>query len=165
MLNFSLYMINESLADSIQELDEFLFNSLNQGVYAKYKFEDQGFWQDVFLPKCAEFLMKFGFNEYPECGRHRCTFINKNRNVVIKVPSCELGMASNEDEYNSRNDIQHANCKLLFLNKTRIPIIIMEKLNIDHPYKDLPDWANTYDCCQVGSNKSGKFKAYDYSRY
>lgn len=61
--------------------------------------------------------------------------------------------------------MQHANCKMFFLNKTRIPIIIMEKLNIDHPYKDLPDWANEYDCCQVGSTKSGKFKAYDYSRY
>lgn len=72
---------------------------------------------------------------------------------------------ANEDEYQNQNhpENKHAKCKLIHMKQSGIPILIMEKVNIS--VKDKPDWAWCYDCGQVGTDKKGRFKAYDYNVY
>lgn len=52
-----------------------------------------------------------------------------------------------------------AKCKLIYIGG--IPVIIMEKIDDNEDHK-LPKWAWKYDGGQVGLDKKGNFKAYDY---
>lgn len=163
MLNFNNYLINESLSSGLDKLDSEI-NYILRNEY-NFDFESQLFWDECFIPKCTEFLKQIGFVNPSECGRHRCVFISNNREVVIKIPNCSMGIMANEDEYQNQNhpENKHAKCKLIHMKQSGIPILIMEKVNIS--VKDKPDWAWCYDCGQVGTDKKGRFKAYDYNVY
>lgn len=150
-------MSNKHLVYKIQELDDYFSSYLKE----KNTIFNQRFFSNIFFPKCIDFLKLLDFYEI-KCGRHRCTFISEKRNVVIKVPNSKLGVISNLSEYSKKDNENHANCRLLVLEKSKIPIIIMEKLNLKVSFKDLPSWSKNYDCRQVGINKYGLYKAYDY---
>lgn len=158
MLDFKLFLINESLNNDLIELDHYLNDLLE-----KYGYDDLFFWEQ-FFDKCSLFLKKIGFDNFYGCGRQRCVFSSKDRNVVIKIPNNYIGILSNYNEYENRNNKKHANCRLLVLPKTGIAILLMEKIE-EVEFKEKPNWASNYDCSQVGLNKKGEFKAYDYSRF
>lgn len=163
MLNFINYLINESISSGLSKLDSEI-NSILKNKY-KLNFEDQYFWKECFIPKCTEFLKQIGFINPPECGRHRCTFISINRNIVIKIPKNSTGIAVNLDEYKSQNhpENKHAKSKLIYMEQTGIPILIMEKLDVVTNYANRPRWGWEYDGDQIGIDRKGRWKAYDYS--
>ena len=66
------------------------------------------------------------------------------------------------DNQNNKNwSGEMAKNKLILLKQTKIPILVMEKIQ-EVPYKNIPDWGTYVDGGQVGINKKGKFKAFDY---
>lgn len=104
-------------------------------------------------------------------GRHRATY--DNGKTVIKIPRHYNGAADNEYEarlfkqYGTTEDgrgVKLARCKLL-----KDGCLVMEKLEQDY-YKirhnpSYPNWSAYIDCGQVGVDKKGVFKAYDYADY
>lgn len=98
-------------------------------------------------------------------GRNRLVFYSKN--FVIKVPKNEDGLNDNTTEARSYQlskkykNPELAPARLIHLYD--LPVIVMSKLNTDVPIKDLPDWASFYDTFQVGLDRKGRFKAYDYA--
>jgi hypothetical protein len=101
-------------------------------------------------------------------GRHRVAY--RHKDYVIKVPINDMGFASNSHEaviyrnakrnkkkYPEYDYIREARCRLI-CDKM---LLVMEYVK-ETSYDQKPDWAVTYDCFQVGVNKHGRFKAYDY---
>jgi hypothetical protein len=82
------------------------------------------------------------------------------------VPINTYGIDDNYFEYENQNNQQwvgnRARNRMIVLPKSGIPIIVMEKLNIDIHFEELPDWAWDYDSGQVGKDRRGRFKAFDY---
>ena len=101
----------------------------------------------------------------PIYGRNRAVYISVN--FVIKVPTCVNGMFDNTVEASKRRKKdweEYAQSKIITIND--MPVLLMERLDIqpiDH--KKLPDWAWYIDCFQVGFDKKGVLKAYDYGVY
>lgn len=95
----------------------------------------------------------------PQCGRNRATFISKT--CVFKVPLSDYGFGDNTWEAKTKNE-RCARTKIKFVSG--IPIAVMELLR--HPTNEerwkLPDWTSMIDCCQVGYDKKGRLKAYDF---
>lgn len=96
-------------------------------------------------------------------GRHRITFASKR--VVVKMPKNIGAITASQCEYsmfkNSNGDERLARCRMIWL--FNVPVIIMEKLDIDIDYRSKPDWAWNYDSGQVGKDRKGNIKAYDYT--
>lgn len=162
MLNFINYLINESISSGLHELDSEI-NSILRNKY-KLDFNSPSFWEQCFIPKCTEFLKQIGFINPPERGRHRCTFISNNRNVVIKIPINPIGIIANKNEYETQNhpENRHAKCKLIYMEKTGVSILIMEKIDTISNYENKPSWSWDYDSNQIGLDKKKRWKAYDY---
>lgn len=98
-------------------------------------------------------------------GRHRITFESKH--VVIKMPKNMGGVFAGPTEYHryKRKDPSErdrlARCRMVTMFD--VPVIIMEKLRTDIDYRTKPPWAFEYDCGQIGLDKHGHYKAYDYT--
>ena len=98
-------------------------------------------------------------------GRHRTTFASNC--VVIKIPRNNSALIATQSEYRryKRKDPSEsdrlARCRMVTMND--LPVIIMEKLDTSTDYRDKPDWSWQYDTGQVGKDRKGNFKAYDYT--
>jgi hypothetical protein len=103
-------------------------------------------------------IKKYGI---PECGRNRATFISKN--YVIKFPLNEDGENNNLSESNFKSKIT---AKSKFLNISGFYCTIQERLkNLEYPvdFEKLPQWTKKIDSGQVGFDKNGNIKAYDFA--
>lgn len=104
-------------------------------------------------------------------GRNR-TVWKTNKGNVVKAPRNWDGVVDNEFE-NSTSD---ESLGYEILGKTGcfyvkgIPILVMEYLKdasreeIDDYIGSSFDWTGSIDCGQVGFNKDGQLRAYDYGR-
>lgn len=100
-------------------------------------------------------------------GRHRITFASKR--VVIKMPKNIGALFANQSEYrsfkqsggNCGGDARLARCRMVWM--FNVPVIIMEKLDLNIDYRDKPNWAWNFDCGQIGKDRKGNLKAYDYT--
>jgi hypothetical protein len=98
-----------------------------------------------------------------EIGEGIYRIVYGNEHIVIKVPKNIIGYYNNITEYRAfrQNPINRAICRLKYIND--IPILIMEKLDLISGRFQMPNWARTIDNAQVGKDKKGRFKAYDYA--
>lgn len=93
--------------------------------------------------------------------RNRAVFLSKF--VVVKVPVNERGLIDIFHEahlYSKKDDENLAPCKLILVNE--LPVLMMQKLDTNIGTRPYPEWAKHVDARQVGLNRKGKFKAYDY---
>lgn len=130
-----------------------------------------GFFEDE-TERAAQDLINFLVSKYGNpigCGTTRMVFESKNN--VIKVPINDAGISSNDWEGSCSNEI-YAKTKGIWLDNGLV-IVVQEKLDLDFKFeknniiKDgssfkYPDWVNGIDCQQVGFDKNGNLKAYDY---
>lgn len=134
-------------------------NNILQELLDFHDFQNSKYIEKVVQSIIDKMTNKFG---QPESGRNRTVF--KGKTIVFKVPHNSYGIHDNEYEYrtfkSSPNNDKLARCKLVHIND--IPILLMIKVDTNIPLKNLPDWSKFYDCFQVGKNKKGKYKAYDY---
>lgn len=118
-------------------------------------------WEDKTINARAETMLlklttKYGI---PQCGRNRATFISKN--YVIKFPLNDNGIADNDWE---------GSCSASYLARGRwikidgFVCVMQEKLTIlqGHELSDLPEWVNSIDGRQVGYDRKGNLKAFDF---
>lgn len=90
-------------------------------------------------------------------GRGRLVFGNEK--IVVKVPVTPDGEIWNEIEAMSwRNDERFARCRLLALG---VHCLMMERLDLD--MEELPEWSQDFDCSQVGIDRRGRVKIYDFA--
>ncbi|MBW3020154.1 hypothetical protein KY334_02570 [Candidatus Woesearchaeota archaeon] len=101
------------------------------------------------------FLEKF---ELLGIGRNRIVFGSKN--YVYKIPRNRMGFYDNSEEARLKDEC-YAICRLILIND--IPILVMERLDLNIDEKKLPIWVDFIDCQQVGLSKHGELKAYDYA--
>lgn len=109
-----------------------------------------------------EYLKKRYGNHIGE-GRHRITFESKY--CVIKLPHNSAGYLANLYEaklYKTDIYIRHrlAKCKIVYFGD--FAILVMQKLNTNWHWTEMPSWSKHYDCQQVGTTRQGEWKAYDY---
>lgn len=127
-------------------------------------------WDQFFLEAQTAILKRFK-TKYgnPACGRNRCVFSSKF--VVIKVPMNRNGLIDNTHEYDmwkkqaaqgytDAREIRYARSRIIYV--LDIPLLVMQKLDIEHNYVATPDWADYVDCAQIGKDKRGIWRAYDF---
>lgn len=88
----------------------------------------------------------------PECGRNRATFISKH--CVIKFPLNDWeGSVSSPELAKGR-----------WIKIDDFVCVIQEKLKMveNFSYDTLPDWVGSIDGGQVGYDKKGRLKAFDF---
>lgn len=106
----------------------------------------------------AKLIEKYG---QPECGRNRACFISKH--CVLKFPLNDGGVADNDWEGSCSGDI-YAVGKWLQIGE--FVCVMQEKLTLipeeAFSYATLPDWVGSVDCGQVGYDKKGRLKAFDF---
>ena len=96
-------------------------------------------------------------------GRNRLVFANDH--IVFKFPRNHAGMADNDWE---------GSCSAPYLARGKWLeidgfICVMQE-RVQRLYADaicpkkLPDWVGSIDCCQVGYDRQGKLRAYDFGR-
>ena len=121
----------------------------------------------------TKFKKEFGY-EYLGRGSYRIGF-EVNSDWIIKFPTSDSGVECNLLEaklYEIYMRTGHY-AKCYIKEYHRIPLIVMENVKDYYespfPYyqdedidKDLPHWAHHEDGPQVGYNKKGKLKIYDY---
>ena len=109
------------------------------------------------------FMYAYFYKKYGEpigIGRNRIAWKTKGGNVV-KVPRCEFGIIDNNYESSVYSDDIYPRTRAFRF--ADVCICVMEYLEpATEDYKELPSWAGSIDCAQVGRNKSGELKAYDY---
>jgi hypothetical protein len=97
-------------------------------------------------------------------GRHRIVY-RLNDQSVIKIPRGEWGLASNSreasisqttDEKGWLFGIRYAKCH------EKGPILVMEYVTPVPYTKAMPAWVNFVDCQQVGYDREGNLKAFDF---
>lgn len=85
----------------------------------------------------------------------------KRGNVVLKIPSNEIGVRGNKKEfslYKENKNNRYAPCRLIN------HCLMMRAVEDLYHRKDLPSWAfELNDGPQVGVDKSGKILVYDYA--
>lgn len=98
----------------------------------------------------------------PSCGRHRATFFSKH--CVIKFPLNFKGLTDNSYEAKNKDET-HAKTKLFDMND--FTCAVQEKLRMPskEEFKKLPSWTDFIDCQQVGFDKKGNIKAYDFGYF
>lgn len=110
--------------------------------------------------RAAEKIIKKLIKKYgePEVGTTRAAFIG--RNFVFKFPINESGERANDWEGSCRDDIYAKGRWIKFEN---FICVMQERLTLagDEP---LPDWVNGIDGGQVGYDRNGNLKAYDFGR-
>lgn len=102
-------------------------------------------------------------------GTTRACFESSD-NTVIKVPINWEGQdASNLEvefwkiysEEPEISEIPVAECQIIRVPGSDIPLLEMEKVRLPDPDEVLPRWTNRVDCAQVGYNAKGELVAYD----
>lgn len=106
-----------------------------------------------------EIVLKILKKKYgkPSCGRNRACFYSKH--CVIKFPLNMNGVIDNKWEA-SYKDSTCAKGKIVIFKG--VELLIQEKLSYPKNFKNLPDWVDFVDCMQVGYDKRGNLKAYDF---
>lgn len=100
----------------------------------------------------------------PAYGRNRATFFSKK--VVIKVPINPSGDNDNVWEARSyKTESYYTRTRLVEING--LYCAMAEKIDRINPYSDehrksMPEWVNWIDCGQVGYDRKGRLKAYDF---
>lgn len=118
-------------------------------------------WDRKTIEQDAERNLRILTEKYgqPECGRNRATFISKH--CVIKFPLNDNGIADNDWE-GSVSGPELAKGRWIEIDG--FVCVIQEKLTMleDFSYKNLPDWVGSVDGGQVGYDKKGRLKAFDF---
>lgn len=123
------------------------------------EFMDKG-WGDMILEDGKAIfnalVVKYG---KPSYGRNRAVFNSKHH--VIKFPRRWDGFIDNDWEASVSHETL-AKGRLITIRG--IDILVQEKLNIPEKvdYSTMPEWVNGVDCGQVGYDKNGNLKAYDF---
>lgn len=98
----------------------------------------------------------------PSCGRNRATFISSH--CVIKFPLNFDGIADNAWEAASHEEPYLAKGRPLWIGDFNC--VVQERLTMPrfdkHTSRNYPDWVREIDCAQVGYDKKGQLKAYDF---
>lgn len=117
-----------------------------------------GFMDDAFTQKAQALVDKLTakYGE-PDCGRNRAVFISKF--CVIKVPINDNGVIDNDWEASVKSDTT-ANGRWLEIDG--LVCCMQQKLNTEITHRDLPDWVGSVDCQQVGYDRKGNLRAYDF---
>jgi len=134
-------------------------------------------------------LQKHGVNLYKHLvrkmgppigyGRHRITFANKH--FVVKLPRSIAGISANHDEVDlykrDKGERHHLAPSKLVKTKSGIDLLVMPKLDVERFDKETnamgmgvrakvprsQKWIWNYDGGQVGYDRKGKLKAFDYA--
>lgn len=100
----------------------------------------------------------------PAYGRNRATFFSKK--FVIKVPINQYGDLDNTWEAKHfKTEPYYTKTRLIQING--LYCVMAEKLDRINPYSDqhrgsMPPWVDWVDCGQVGYDRKGRLKAYDF---
>lgn len=100
-------------------------------------------------------------------GRHRITF--KSKHVVVKMPKHMIAIHASQTEFDrfKRNDPSEsgrlARCRMIQMHG--VPLIVMERLETNIDYRTKPTWSWDYDAGQIGFDRKGNMKAYDYTTF
>lgn len=106
----------------------------------------------------SRFISKYG---NPHCGRNRATFLSKY--CCFKIPLNADGEINNKTEDSFRSPITSTS-KLLIIDG--IICLMQEKLTpVDYDYNEseLTEWSHLIECGQIGFNRKGVLKAFDYA--
>lgn len=111
------------------------------------------------LEVVAKLIAKYG---EPSCGRNRATFIGKN--FVFKVARNVHGEIDNWYEGRVKSEEY---CKGRIIKMGEVSVLVQEKVKpyfeCGLTYKQLPSWVDFIDCAQVGFDRKGVLKAYDFA--
>jgi len=100
-------------------------------------------------------IQKYG---QPSCGRSRATFVSKH--CVIKFPLNMAGLLDNSHEARYKDETTAKGRKVMLGD---FLCVMQERL--EYPTERLvnpPSWVYSVDCMQVGFDKKGNLKAYDF---
>lgn len=97
-------------------------------------------------------------SEFEIIGEGRARIVFAHGNYVIKAPKSLEGLEDNWWEAD-KSKISDKFCRCKLLGNV---LLIMERVDTDIDRSSLPSWAYGIDCQQVGINKFGKLKAYDF---
>lgn len=119
------------------------------------------FWNEA-VEIIVDYLKSKGFQDNNLQGRFR-RVVERNH-IVVKIPKDLTGLEDNQFESNNWNNPtwigECTRVKLLTLPKTGIPLLMAER--VSQTTKGAPEWATYYDGGQVGQNKNGVWKAFDF---
>lgn len=123
------------------------------------KYSSAGFESDFLDAEAKSFIEKLTAKYgQPSCGRSRATFTSKH--CVIKFPLNIAGLIDNGHEARY-NDETTAKGRKIMLGD--FVCVMQERLT--YPESRLvnpPSWVYSVDCMQVGYDKKGRLKAYDF---
>jgi len=91
----------------------------------------------------------------------------KSHHVVLKAPINDKGVMDNYREHRkwinrgTYGEVTLARCRLIHIRD--IPVVVMTKVNTNLSLDSLPRWSQYVDCLQVGMDKQGVYRAYDYA--
>jgi hypothetical protein len=143
------------------------FSSFNPGIILNKPSGPFRFLYNEILPKSFVRRINKALRELHEThlyfgkGNERIVFIKyPDAEEVIKIPLKEAGLAANYREERLYQSVgkdgseEYAKCRIEddFL-------LVMERL---HYSEHLPEWADFVDCQQVGVDKRGTFKVFDF---
>lgn len=108
-------------------------------------------------------------------GRNREAFVTKSGDYVVKVPVSLQGFDDNIFEAREyRKEVERcrkggegtlARARILHVLPVGVPLLVMEKLDTNIDFAEMPPWAASVDLQQVGFDRHGNVKAYDYGVY
>lgn len=106
--------------------------------------------------------------EFLGCGTTRICF-SYGDDQVVKIPINWHGIDDSNNEADTYaifaetgEGIPTASCNFAKFDNDNILLLVMERLrSFPDSRKDLPDWTDFVDCCQVGYNSAGELVAYD----
>jgi len=129
-----------------------LDQSIDQPVQSTQDFDQ---W---IIDRCQQIKKQFEEWKWVYIGEGNNRIALKYRNIVVKIPKNPNGI---DDNY-SKPCMKYApKSKIIELPKTGIPLLFMEYLNPNVKEK-LPQWTLSYDCQQVGYDRKGNLKLYDW---
>jgi hypothetical protein len=105
-------------------------------------------------------------------GRHRKTYLSPSGKFVVKIPHGEWcgddgldGQLANIREAEifkktkgKDGEFRYARCRLMANGW-----LVMEKIDNNYRWGEMPSWVLSIDCAQVGKNRKGDWVAYDYA--
>jgi hypothetical protein len=103
-------------------------------------------------------------------GRQRTAYLTRTNKYVIKVPTDGYGELANSIEATDYRENRFfgkeklGRCRTFFSKKLEKVCLIMEFITPALNREELPDWTSYIDCGQVGYNKDGILKAYDWAQ-
>lgn len=125
------------------------------------------------IRKLKYLSFRYWFIKHLSSGRNRDVYFLPGKKYIVKIPRNEDGMWDNATEHDWRHAKDawsqtfrcNANCRM-------VPgsyLLVMEYVRpvdsdeIRAMFGEVPDWVGCVDCGQVGLNRKGELKAYDYA--